>query len=185
MLVQALWLATVAVVAVTAEPATIMPSQAPPPGPPPRASVKTYRVDWYETVESPSGRRILEIRVSSVTLTRAGIEGPDYGSWHANVSLKNVAPGPIAVGRKAFGVLVYFSKREGEPYAGLPASRFRPALPRSLRPGERWGGRIDGPRPIPGAPSYVRLSFGLFTTSAFRGGEPFAWVTDHGIEIRA
>src|SRR5215211_5456871 len=119
----ALWLTAVAVVvAVTAGPATTIPRPTPPPGQPPRSSVKTYRVDWYEPVKAPSGRRILEIRVSSVTLTRAGVEGPDYGSWHATVSLKNVGPRPVAVGRKGFGVLVYFSKREGEPYAALPTS---------------------------------------------------------------
>jgi len=160
------------------------PPPSPPPGPPPHAKVKSYRVDWRESVDTPSGRSLLRIHVSAVVLTIAGIEGPDQGRWHASVSFTNVGSKPVSVGRKSFAMLVSASQSD-RGYAALAASQFRPFLPRTLKPGAGWTGRIDGFRPLAGTPAYVRLAFGPFSSSLFRGGKPFVWVTDHGIAVRS
>jgi hypothetical protein len=155
-----------------------------------KAPPQTARLGWEE--KYPAEEAALVFGVSSFTVTRNG--------WTANVSVENRSDVGWEVGdprravERVFGVLLFPNNdleelerlnRNGDLPAIRPATSFRPALPRVLRPGKTWKGTIAAPGALAGG-LWVRLSFGTFASVGEppKGAAPqVVWFTDHAHEL--
>lgn len=123
------------------------------------------------------------VAVRRLEITRAG--------WRVEASLVNRTPAtwlvtmPHVRGGTKFGLFVAAAAEElrparlgqvRNPTPALLATRFRPPLPRILRPGARWSGEFGGPGRIP-AGSWVAFGFGRFTSYGPQAGFPQGWIT--------
>jgi hypothetical protein len=155
-----------------------------------RAPPQNARLGWKEPY--PAERPALVFGVESFTVTRAG--------WAARISVENRSKAGWEVGDPrsaaylAFGVLLFPNddldelerrNRSGDLPAIRPATRYSPALPRVLRPGATWRGRISAPGALAGG-LWARFSFGPFVSV----GKPpegadslVVWFTDHAYRL--
>ena len=117
--------------------------------------------------------------------------------WRVSGSIRNDSDVPLRIFRPHtdagtyFGLLAFqhassaaIERRlsEGRIHAQLVADRFRPTLPRLLRPGEGWQGTFSGPGRLPRGRD-VRVVLGRFSIK----GEPppagFLCISERGPRI--
>ena len=110
--------------------------------------------------------------------------------WAVSAGVKNDSQATLVISRRhrrhgtECGILLIpsRSKRAAQNAGpGLFASRFRPALPVSLRPGERWSGTFSGAGRLPEG-DYVRIQLGSFGASGTLRppiSMQFEYITDH------
>jgi hypothetical protein len=146
----------------------------------PPARARTIELDWHE-----GGG--LEVDVRRIVTRTNG--------WSVSARVRNgsrvslLIERPHHPGHTEFGVLALGSPDADAVEAAGPgvfASRFEPALPRTLGPDDEWSGTFSGPGRLSNA-HYVRIELGRFTNlGARRGGLPrrFRYVTDHVARLR-
>ena len=104
-------------------------------------------------------------------------------------------PGALSAVTTSFGVMLFRTgeleeldqRNRQDDLPGLrEADVYKPALPTSLAPGEKWRGTIAA-RGSLAAGLYVRIVFGLFATEGEppKGiDSPFSWITDHAYRLQ-
>jgi hypothetical protein len=155
-----------------------------------KAPPQTERLNWRERY--PAAKPALVFGVSRFTVTRDG--------WTAEISVENTSTvawsvgDPLEAALRQFGVLLFPNddlnelerrSRSGDVPALRAATRYLPALPETLRPGETWKGMIAAPGALAGG-LWVRLSFGPFTSLGDppEGAQtPVVWFTDHAYRL--
>jgi len=152
-----------ALVAAVALPASASPLAADP---------SRFQLDWSERAVS-RGKVVMTFRVKVVHF--------EFQAWSAEVTFVNRSRQTVTV-KPQFALLLSRTK-QGERYEALVARRSRPALPKTLRPGQSWTGIIGGVgRPRTG--TFVRFNFGYFAGSnLFPDSKGFAWITDHVFQV--
>jgi hypothetical protein len=134
-------------------------------------------LNWSELAKV-KGHGVLRFKVQSISIGKTG--------WSARVSFRNVSGRTMRVGN-VFG-LSYFRGSQITPTTRFDAfgraTRFSPAKPASLRPGESWTGVIQGKgRPALTGKVYARILFGPFYgVPGFPN--PYYWVTDHSRTVQ-
>jgi hypothetical protein len=133
------------------------------------------QLGWSEHA-TVKGNDVLEFEVKSLTIDKAG--------WSAHVSFRNMSDQTVGVGN-IFG-LSFYKGAELTPTTRVDAfghaSRFTPAKPTSLAPGESWSGVIEGtghPKPALSGTVHARVLFGPFYGVPGFPNKPFFWITDH------
>jgi hypothetical protein len=134
-------------------------------------------VNWNETARDGKVP-VLSFRVTSLTIGTTG--------WSAKVSFGNLSKQTIAVGDE-FGVAFFESPTSedlSEAAALALATKFSPARPVALKPGEHWTGKISGTGHLSASrPSlYARVVFGPLTGVAGQTA-PVYWITDHAKKL--
>lgn len=155
-----------------------------------KAPPQAAELGWQEPY--PAEKPALVFGVSSFAVTRSG--------WTADVSVENRSDVRWTVGdprdaaELAFGVLLFPNNdldelerrnRSGDLPAIRHATRYDPALPLVLNPGQTWRGTISAPGALAGG-LWVRLSFGPFTSAGKppAGANPLVgWFTDHAYHL--
>jgi hypothetical protein len=150
------------------------------------APEQTIALNWHETAGPPGNRLIVDVR-------RFVVLG---NGWAVSAGVKNDSHATLEISRRhrrhgtECGILLLGtrSKRAVQNAGpGFFASRFRPALPVSLRPGERWSGTFSGPGRLP-AGDYVRIELGSFGASGTVRppiSRQFEYITDHTFRLSA
>ena len=134
-------------------------------------------LNWNELAKV-KGHGVIRFKVQSISVGKTG--------WSAHVSFTNVSNRTMRVGN-VFG-LSYFRGPGITPTTHFDAfgraTRFSPAKPATLRPGESWTGVIQGKgRPALTGKVYARILFGPFYgVPGFPN--PYYWVTDHSRTVQ-
>ena len=132
----------------------------------------TFELGWSERAVS-RGKVVMTFRVKLVHL--------EFEAWAAQVTFANRSRKTVTI-KPQFALLVTNTK-ESERYEALVARRAKPALPKTLRPGQSWTGTLAGPgRPRRG--TWVRFNFGYFVGAhLFPDSRGFAWITDRSFQV--
>jgi hypothetical protein len=148
------------------------------------ATDQTIALNWKEAAGPPGNRLIVDVR--RFIVRRNG--------WAVSAGVKNDSQTTLVISRRhrrhgtECGILLIRSrsKRAAQNAGpGLFASRFRPALPVSLRPGERWSGTFSGAGRLPEG-DYVRIQLGSFGASGTLRppiSMQFEYITDHTFRL--
>jgi hypothetical protein len=145
---------------------------------------QTIKLDWHEARGRPGNRLIVDVRRFIIS----------NGGWTVVAAIKNDTPGTLTIARRhrrggtEFGLLVLPSGSADAVNNAGPgnfASRFTPAAPTRLLPGETWQGKFSGPGRLP-VGGHVRIEFGSFATSNSERtvAREFRYITDHGLLLR-
>jgi hypothetical protein len=131
---------------------------------PSAATAVTVPVGWNE-----SAGKLMLFRVVAIDLEQ-------NGTWAVAATFKNTSGKPLTVTNQ-FALALF--KRAGDHDPGdatiYLASRFEPARPKLLAPGQVWSGAFGGDGKVPRG-AYVRVVFGRFTGPGIKS---FDWATDH------
>jgi hypothetical protein len=150
------------------------------------APEQNIALDWHEAPGQPGNRLIVDVR--RFVVRRNG--------WAVSAAVKNDSPATLVISRRhsrhgtECGILLLRTRSRPAAQNAGPgqfASRFRPALPVSLRPGERWSGTFSGRGRLP-AGDYVRIEFGSFGASGTLRppiSMQFEYITDHTFRLSA
>lgn len=148
-------------------------------------------LNWKETAQPrryPGVKGRLVLRVRRIRIEPSG--------WSVDASVTNSTGAALRLvyehnppGLPGFGVILTSSGEVSELASlirrhALPppsiATRYRPAIPALLRPGENWSGTFSGPDLL-AAGRFVHVEFGDFGTPH---GDRFGWVTNHAYRVR-
>jgi hypothetical protein len=140
---------------------------------PASASAGVVHVNWREQAKV-GGKPVVQFHVETLASSKQG----NHSVWVVVASVTNRSSKTLTLS-KQFGLARYRGAKDVSPRLGtlLPALTFRPALPKTLRPGQTWRGAFGG-FGVPPDGTYVRVVFGRFAGPAVPGA-PFAWITDH------
>ncbi len=154
------------------------------------AGPQTAALGWRETYGSPGEQ--LVFTVESLDVLRAG--------WRARVGIENDTKvawelnDPRATLDRSFGLMLFTTGEQeeldelnssGELPEPRTATRFSPALPTILEPGDSWEGAMSASGSLV-AGSWVRVVFGTLVAV---GNPPeelsdtVVWITDHAYEL--
>jgi hypothetical protein len=131
---------------------------------PAAASAGTIPVGWNE-----SAGNLMLFRVVAIDVEK-------NGTWAVAATFKNTSGKPLTVTNE-FALALFKSKADHDPSNAkiYLASKFQPARPTVLKPGQVWSGAFGGSGSVPSG-SYVRVVFGHFSGPGIKG---FDWATDH------
>jgi hypothetical protein len=132
-------------------------------------------LNWREHL-SYQNRPIMSFRVDEIQL-RAN-------SWSVRAKYTNLSKVNVTYVKNVFNLGVWTRVTATCKHVGLPARRFVPPIPATLRPGRSWSGVISGSgRPPPRA--FLRFVFALFRgpPNAYGPHHSFGWITDHVYDL--
>jgi hypothetical protein len=155
------------------------------------APEQTIALNWREAPGPPGNRLIVDVR--RFVVRREG--------WAVSARVENDSPATLLISRRhsrhgtEFGLVVLGTASPRAVHTAGPgsvrsrffASRFAPALPVSLRPGEKWSGTFSGASMLP-AGDYVRIELGSFGASGTLRppiSVQFVYITDHAFRLSA
>ena len=155
------------------------------------AGAQTAKLGWRETFGSDDEH--LAFSVESLEVVRGG--------WRAKLSLENDSSVPYEVGDpratldRSFGLMLFSSGDLGELEernasgtlpAVRPATRYEPALPAILEPGDSWEGTISASGALV-AEGWVRVVFGTLVAVGKPPDvleEKIVWIADDTYRLR-
>jgi hypothetical protein len=153
------------------------------------AGPQSADLGWREIYGTPDERLVFTVDRLDVTETgwnvRVGIENDSSVGWE-------LAPGATAEG--SFGLQLFETgdseeladrNRDGTLPAVRAATRYAPALPGVLEPGDGWEGQISARGPLV-AGSWARVVFGTLIAVGKPPDEleeTLIWITDHAYKL--
>jgi hypothetical protein len=149
----------------------------------PGAQARTITINWVERTSADFGYQPMTFKVTTVVITAK--------AWAVRASVTNrsrralniVAPADTYPPQYTFGLGWGKPCAEGTHGCGLQTLRrtySKPALPRTLRPGQTWKGVFGGPgKPVRG--KLINVTFGFFVAAGEQDG--FSWISQRSFRL--
>ena len=149
----------------------------------PGAKAQTIKLNWLDRTTTDFGYQPMTFKVSTVVITAK--------AWAVRASVANgskrvlriVAPEGGYPPQYAFGLGWGKPCAEGTHGCGLQTLRrtySKPAIPRTLRPGQTWKGVFGGPgKPARG--KLINVTFGYFLVPGQQDG--FSWISQRAFTL--